>query len=517
MFSPTRGNHVQRPWATRLLTAALLVLPALDASAASLSEEIADLDAQLAAIVTHGANYPATLDLHRLKALAYARAFSEDCHAHQAAASAEAELYEHNAYAVLLPAYEAHRLSLDATLAFGRGQCADSDEDLVRETETARDLALEGLEVAAKAHAYDDEAFLRFQVAHYLHILGDEDDSQAMLASAIALDDAHGLVSDGDENRTILAQWKKVDPNSIPKALQPSAATLTFNWSPTDIDIDSTIVSTHIQANKAVAETFDATGKFKVSARPGGGFRVANTDVALQSRSAFTADDSDAHLAHFLQEIVAQMPAIDVAADGSYVGFSEYAGFIEGMQASAKRFIEAEYPVDDDRRKAARERMTEYLSNRTSREVMEIESGRTHALNTAIWIGATLTTGETMTINLGLPLDGVPKVAIPHRLEFRLDGPAPCHSKDGGAPRCVEIEMEATPEGAALAKISAALIKQGKGALHYWSTLNGRIVVDPSTLEMHEQDSRRSYYLQLGDGAIEAQVYQSHDRLSYRH
>ena len=517
MVYPTLRNHGQRPWALGLLSAALVLAPTLNASAASLSEETADLDAQLAAIVSHGPNYPATLDLHRMKALAYARAFSDDCNEHQAAAQAEADIYEHNAYAVLLPAYDAHRLSLDATLAFGRGQCADSDDELLRETLSARDLALEGVEVAAKAHAYDEEAFLRFQVAHYLHILNDDEGSESALASAIALDDAHGMVSDGDENRAILAQWKKVDPSTLPRAPKPTEATLTFKWSPTDIDIDSTIVSTHIDANKPVAETFDATGKFKVSARPGGGFRVANTDVALQSRSALSADDRDAHLAQFLQEIAAQMPAFDVAADGSYIGFSEYAGFIEGMQVSANRFIEAEYPGDDSRRKAARERMTEYLSNRTSREVMESESGRTHALNTAIWIGATLTTGETMTIKLGLPLDGVPKLAIPHRLEFRLDGPAPCHSKDGGAARCVEIEMEATPDVVALAKISAALIKQGKGALHYWSTLNGRIVVDPHTLEIHEQDSRRSYYLQLGDGSIEAQVYQSHDRLSYRH
>ena len=111
---------------------------------------------------------------------------------------------------------------------------------------------------------------------------------------------------------------------------------------------------------------------------------------------------------------------------------------------------------------------------------------------------------------------GVPSVVVLHRLEFRLDGAAPCQANDVAAPHCVEIEMEATPTPEAINGIDAALVKQGKGHLHYWSSLKNRIIVDPNTLLSYQQDMRRAHYLQLDNSAVESEVTQSLDRVNYR-
>mgnify|MGYP003345889357 CR=1 FL=1 len=136
-------SRISRPW-----WALLLLLPFL-AHAATLEEEISAIDTDLKAVAAHGPDFPEALNLHRMKALAYARAFQSDCEAHLAAAEAEARPYLENAYAELLPSYRAHRLSLEASLAWSRGQCAHSEEDLVKATEVARDKAIEGIGVAS--------------------------------------------------------------------------------------------------------------------------------------------------------------------------------------------------------------------------------------------------------------------------------------------------------------------------------------------------------------------------------
>ena len=61
-----------------------------------------------------------------------------------------------------------------------------------------RDLSsVEPMLREAKAELFN----LRFQAANYSRILGDAADSRAMMESAIALDDRHGLTDDSLDNR----------------------------------------------------------------------------------------------------------------------------------------------------------------------------------------------------------------------------------------------------------------------------------------------------------------------------
>ncbi len=500
----------------RPLAAALLLVSPLVAIASPLTEQLADLDARLAAVASHGPNFPEAIDLHRLRALAYARAFQDECRAHQAAAAAEAALYLDNPHAALLPSYASHRYSLTATLAWGRGQCSDTEDELVQETETARNDALRALEAAVQSHAYDDEAFVRFQIANYARILGDTEASLAMLESAIALDDAHGLRDDGDENRRFWAEWKQVEVDSLSPAPTPPSFTLNFRWHPTQIDIDSTYVKTLYASSPPVTHTFDASASGALLPRNGGGFLVKLSDLAVQSRAAYSDQDTDARMARLIQEVGAKTPVAEIDRDGNFVGLADFDAYQQGLRASAGAMLDALFPSAGPDRARAQAAVDAYVTERVSKRSLENDMGRSHALNTAIWVGSTLETGKTMTLDLNLPLDGVPSVVVLHRLEFRLDGAAPCQANDVAAPHCVEIEMEATPTPEAINGIDAALVKQGKGHLHYWSSLKNRIIVDPNTLLSYQQDMRRAHYLQLDNSAVESEVTQSLDRVNYR-
>jgi hypothetical protein len=496
---------------TRALTAALLLACPLATLASPLSEQLADLDARLAAVASHGPNFPEALDLHRLKALAYARAFQEDCRAHQALAATEAAVYLDNPHSALLPSFASHRYSLTATLAWGRGQCSETEDELVQETEAARQDALRALEAAVQSHSYDDEAFVRFQIANYSRILADTDASIAMLESAIALDDAHGLADDGEENRNFLADWKQVDRATLPAAPKPPSFTLNFGWHPTHIDIDTTFVKTRYSSSAPVTHTFDASASGELQARTGGGFFVKLGDVSLQSRTAYSEQDSEARMARVIQEAVAKQPVVEVDRDGNFLGLADFDAYQKGLRDS----VLSMYPADSPDHARAQAAIDNYITERVSKRSLENDAGRSHALNTAIWVGSTLETGKTMTLDLNLPLDGVPSVVVLHHLEFRLDGAAPCQANDTSAPHCVEIEMEATPTSEAIDGIAATLIKQGKGHLHYWSSLKNRIVVDPKTLLSYQQDTRRAHYLQLEKSDVESEVTQSLDRVNY--
>jgi hypothetical protein len=485
-------------------------------AAQTLAEKLAALDAEQAAIGDQGPNFPASIDLHRLRAAAYAEAFESDCAEHQSRAAAEAALYEQNPYVVLLPHHEVQRWRLEATLAFGRGQCAGNDEDLTRETEDARDKALQGLEVAVRQHDYDSEALLRFDVAHYSHLIQDEEDTVGYLESAIAVDDAHGLQADGDDNRQILANWAKAAADTLPAAPAHSPVTFRFQWHPATIDDDSTVVLTSYSSGAPVAKTFDQSHQELIEKRSDGGFRQSVKDVSIQSRSAFSDDDADAHLAHFVQEVGASIPPIDIAADGAFIGFSNYDGFIAHIREAADAFVRSEVAADSPRRADLEKNLPKYLAAKFSKASMENEEAENHALTTSIWIGSTLKVGQSMSMTLSLPLQGVPNAVIKHQFAFRLDGTVACNEQDTATPHCVELEMEAQPQPAELTKIAATLAQQGKGTLHYWSSLTQHLIVNPETMEGYGSESHRSYYLQLGDLPVEAQRLDSRHRARYR-
>jgi hypothetical protein len=499
------------------LALALIVLP-ICVKAAPLDDQLKDLDTRLAAVAAHGADFPEALDLHRLKALSYARAFDTDCAAHAAAAEQEAKPYLTNPYAELLPSYAAHRLSLEATLAWSRGQCAENEEGLVTETQIGRDKAMEGIAVAQQRHLYDEEAFLRFQAANYARILGDGESSRALLESAIALDDRHGLTDDGLDNRHILAEWLQIEPGTLAPPPTPGKTTFHFKWVPSRVEIDSTVEITHFNGGQKTASTFDVSGAEHIEKLKAGGFRVTMDDVNIQSRSALSADDHEARLAAFLQQTMAKLPPMKVGADAAYAGIDDYDAYVAQLRRAVTQWVEQEIPATDTaRRKEVDARLQTYFETNASRQRIENDFARSHALTTAIWVDSTLTTGDSLTIDLNLPMEGAPPAVIPHRIQFRVDGAIPCQASETGAPQCVEIELEATPSDDALKAIAGNLVKQGKGALHYWSTLNLRLVVNPATLEVSESDMRRAHYLQLDHSAVEAKIERSHDRTRVHH
>jgi hypothetical protein len=207
-----------------------------------------------------------------------------------------------------------------------------------------------------------------------------------------------------------------------------------------------------------------------------------------------------------------------VGADAAYAGIDDYDAYVAQLRRAVTQWVEQEIPATDTaRRKEVDARLQTYFETNASRQRIENDFARSHALTTAIWVDSTLTTGDSLTIDLNLPMEGAPPAVIPHRIQFRVDGAIPCQASETGAPQCVEIELEATPSEEALKAIAANLVKQGKGALHYWSTLNLRLVVNPATLEVSESDMRRAHYLQLDHSAVEAKIERSHDRTRVHH
>ena len=128
-----------------------------------------------------------------------------------------------------------------------------------------------------------------------------------------------------------------------------------------------------------------------------------------------------------------------------------------------------------------------------------------YGLETGTWIGAKLDQGAwyQMSTPLFLPGLGLGHYLIKHDINFAFTRQVPC-AADAPERLCAEIVVHATPDAddlkATLETAARQLKYPQKQTLHYWSTTELRLVVDPDTLLPYSRDTRQYWYIGL-DGA----------------
>lgn len=121
-------------------------------------------------------------------------------------------------------------------------------------------------------------------------------------------------------------------------------------------------------------------------------------------------------------------------------------------------------------------------------------------LETATWAGAKLQQGVwyQMSAPLFVPGLGLGQFLVNHDIQFSFTRMVACAPGDA-EPSCAEIVVHATPAAEDLKNnitlLSRALYHSDANSMHYWATIDLRLVVKPETLVAYVSDWRRYWYI----------------------
>jgi len=125
---------------------------------------------------------------------------------------------------------------------------------------------------------------------------------------------------------------------------------------------------------------------------------------------------------------------------------------------------------------------------------LEAATAEDYALQTAMWIGATLEQGVWYELSAPLALPGFPRVVLQHRITFAFTRMVPC-SAGAASHGCVELVIRAAPDPQALMDFTG-----NPRDPHYAGSIEARIVTDPATLLPYTLEERVSWYYPDGGG-----------------
>ena len=196
-----------------------------------------------------------------------------------------------------------------------------------------------------------------------------------------------------------------------------------------------------------------------------------------------------------------QWPDFQVGEDGSFKGVVDVNGFSARRSAATEALIRERASADESVR-----RLEGHALHATkvafAPQLIDAEVTQNYALQTGMWVGATLEQGVWYELSAPLSLPGAPQIVVTHRLEFAYTRQVACTSESTDR-ACVEIVIHATPDQEALAA-AVQNFPAPADVLQYTVTTYVRLVTDPETLLPHVRETRRYWYLALGDPSDEA-------------
>ena len=150
---------------------------------------------------------------------------------------------------------------------------------------------------------------------------------------------------------------------------------------------------------------------------------------------------------------------------------------------------------------------------------LQTDTAQRYSLQTATWAGAKLEQGAwyQMTAPLLLPGVGLGQYfMVTHDIAFSYTRAVPCAAGDT-AKACAEIVIHATPQPGDFAKahvqMSSLFHMPDFDALHYWSSIDMRLVVRPETLTPVLSDMRKSWYIAIAGAAKNSEPAVSSERV----
>jgi tetratricopeptide (TPR) repeat protein len=450
-----------------------------------------------------------------------------DCHARLDAAQAQLDtVAARPAIGVLLPLGPAKLASTAYKIHAARADCVtiQRTDELNKALDAARDAARlyrDGLD-------YQSAAIMQFNVAATLNALGDNQAAITALQTVIAMDREFGFQDDAQDNIRLLQHWQGDDESDakIAELMKdfPAArvAEFKFAWAQGDTRMDIAATETNLTGGQLVQSTgkialprhvrqepldwivsYDATDKASLDL----GHWPANPDIYLKR---FTA--------YMLTIALLDTPNYKVTSTGDFDDVTNPDNFSKALSAEVSAALGAAMPDQGDDNTGTSKALAQNLKTVMQPGYLEADTAQTYSLETATWAGAKLQQGTwyQMTAPLLLPGMGMGQYfLVTHNIAFSYARPVPCTAQDT-AKSCAEIVIHATLVPADMAKahveMSSALHMPDFEALHYWSSINMRLVVRPGTLEPVLSDMRKSWYVAV-DGALKRDPVISSERV----
>jgi hypothetical protein len=272
-------------------------------------------------------------------------------------------------------------------------------------------------------------------------------------------------------------------------------ASLTFGWHPSDAQITLESRRACLKNGQIVHGRAADISERRISADHDGSWSVSYTHRLTRYEPGVwpTIESSQTPQIVFSP---AALPQVDfkVSATGGFEGVTDSKAFADRLFFKTEGLIRAGAPSGSRARDLTNDAV-EMASSVLSPGVLEAETDENYALETAMWIGATLEQGVWYEISAPLSLPGIPQLVVQHRITFAFTRRVPCAAR-AAAPACVEIVVRATPDPEALSDLIADLPR----SLHYSASIEARLVMDPTTLLSYAREEWVSWHASYGEG-----------------
>ena len=376
-------------------------------------------------------------------------------------------------------------------------------------------LALEAAEQAVGLYRdaldYQSAAIMQFNIAVARHDLGDNDAAIQALEAAIAMDRDYGFRDDAEDNTSLLLKWRGQDDSDahvadLMKDFPARVAEFKFDWSESDADV---AIDAH-EANLIGQQTVESSGtiqlkrhvrqdsrSWKVSYDP------AQPTVSLGEWPAKN-DIARRFTGYMLAVALLETPGFAVYRNGDFEGIHDLRDFSTTVTAQASTRFGVSAP-ENSQATGASKALEQNLKAVLETTYVQAEAAQAYSVQTATWIGAKLEQGVwyQMSAPLALPGLGMGQFLVTHDIEFSYARNVPCGA-GGAAPDCAEIVVHATPDPKDLKEardqIASSFHMPSSDPLHYWSTIDMRLVVKPGTLVPYVTDIRRHWHVALDGG-----------------
>jgi hypothetical protein len=392
--------------------------------------------------------------------------------------------------------------ALHYAIELARARCATPGAGRTAAFEAARKYAEQAVVGYRSMFDYNQMAIMQFNVAQASNALGDTPRAIRELEVAIELDRTYGLRNDARENFLTLRSWQKKEATEDEvaeffKAFEPRSATLTFAWKPFRVTSTVQRENASVEGN-SVSRTqysFPVTGELKAA----GEDLVFERKVgALKFTNAPSGDALADSIAAVVAKVLSRQATTEISAAGEFKALRDAEAFAKTVGDEATALIAATIPADDPKRAALIAAVDERLRPGIAAEVLAAKAREEFGLVAGIWRGATLTRNDWLEMPATLSMNGTPQVFIEHQLQFGLTRWLPCAPKMA-ADSCIEIVLEARPQGKAIEGVTARLAEAGNGRLDYRAATRMRLVVDPATLICYENETLKYSYLAISN------------------
>jgi hypothetical protein len=407
---------------------------------------------------------------------------------------------------VIFPDGSPRVANLEYRIHLGRASCAVDPVVRAREFQSALEAAQLAVRLDRDAIDYPAMAVAQFNVAATYQSRGSDTDAIRALATAIAMDREFGLSDDAQDNYALLLRWRKQPsgPEQVAQQMRDfpnRSTTLNFAWAASVATVTITRSNAGVADSKLVHTQGSRVFERQVRAQEGGWAVSYMPSSGTDNFGVWPREHyADGPPALFRPTLL-QFPNYQVTAAGDFQSVSDLASFATHVTGDAETEIR-DAGANQGRAHQLIGSAVQAAKIDFAPQVIAQHVAANHELETAMWISATLQQGIHYQLVAPLALAGIPYATVNHRLDFVFSRELPCPSGPATQP-CVELVVHATPEGQPLRQ---AL---GSHVLHYSSSVAIRIITDPHTLQPYLRDTRRFWYIAIGQQSLEAKLLQS--------